>query len=454
MSTPSTPSITSARLRTVIEDLWRLSMYSEKRVHRSGAFRTLEETCRSDYLNLEASRLHRTPSVKVTPSVLSRALQNFFRWNGAPWFGDRTPEAAETAESLHRAFLRKSVRRTYLVPLDRLSLEDRSGDRTEEVTSIRFGPNEIVRLDDDDLTRRVPVDALARFGTRYQFPTAELSGFMWLATGLTEPAGPIERRTWLGRLNAAWVELDTVELFRSTYPTPVENALCVLLLIFLKDPRDTPWQPFHIPWTFSFTDDPFSDPVAPPNPSSLSRQVVGDEYDHFEVPDQSEIFEFGTCQHDALQQRWNDLETILARTDTASTSFHPLTRHFFVKALSEYGVDEIISNLSCLEATLQFEQEKQRTKLTQRFAHLVGDEQAAQWLESTYRLRNDYLHSLADPHQRLTWTVLARARWIVATAVKNYLDFATDHPELNRSQLLKLLDSLPQIAHGVRNAPE
>ena len=445
MLTPSAPSMSPERLRIVIEDLWRLSMRSEEGVHRSGAFRSLEDTCRSVYLELEESRLHGAPSVRVTPSVLSRALHNFFRWNGAPWFGDRTPEAAETAESLHRAFLRQSVRRTYLVPLDRLSLEDRSGDSRQEVTSVRFGPNEIVRLDGHDLARRVPVDALARFGARYQFPTAELGGFYWLATGRTEPAGPLERRTWLGWLNTAWVGLDTVELFRSTYPTAVEDPLLVLLLIFLKDPQDTPWQPFRIPWTFSFTDDPFSDPVAPPDPSSLSRQIVGDEFDEIEVPDRSEVFEFGTRQRDALQQRWNDFEMVLARTDSASASFHPLTRHFFVKALSEYGVDEIISNLSCLEATLQLKKERYRTKLTERFAVLVGDEQAVQWLKSTYRLRNAYLHSLAHPQQRLTWTDLARARWAVATGVKNYLDFAIKHPEFNRSRLLKLLERQPQI---------
>ena len=236
------------------------------------------------------------------------------------------------------------------------------------------------------------------------------------------------------------VELDSVELFRSTYPTAVEDALFVLLLNLVKDPRDTPWQPFRIPWMFSFTDDLFSGPVAPPDPSSLSRQIVGDEYDQFEVPDQSDIFEFGTRQHDALQQRWNDLETVLARADTAGASFHPLMKHFFVKALSEYGVDEIISNLSCLEATLQLKHEIQRTKLTQRFPRLVAGDQAGQWLESAYRLRNDYLHSLAHPQHKLTWTDLARTRWIVAMAVKNYLDFATEHPELNRSQLLKLLE--------------
>ena len=217
-ATGPAPSRVPESLRSAIEDLWRLSMRWEEGVHRSGAFRALKDTCRSVYLGVEESRLHRAPSVGVTPSVLSQALHNFFRWNGAPWFRDRTPDAAETATSLHRAFLRQSVRRTYLVPLDRLSLEDSSGDSTQEVTSIRFGPNEIVRLDGDDLARRVPVNALARFGARYQFPTADLDGFCWLVTSRAEPAGPLEKRTWLGLLNTALIELDTYGLFRSTYP--------------------------------------------------------------------------------------------------------------------------------------------------------------------------------------------------------------------------------------------
>ena len=424
-------------LRSVIEDLWRLSMRWEDGVHCSGAFRALEDMCQSFYHGIEESRLQQAPSGRVTPSVLSRALHNFFRWNGAPWCGNHTPDAAETAASLHHEFLRPFVRRTYLVPLDRLSLEDRSGDSTQEVTSIRFGPNEIVRLDGDELAQRVPVNALDRFGARYHFPIAELNGFCWVVTSRTEPAGPLERRTWIGLLNAALVEVDTFDLFRSTYPPPVEDALFVLLLILVRRPSETPWQPFRIPWTFSFTDDLFSDPIAPPDSSSLSRQIVGNEYDQCEVPDQSEVFEFGTRQQDALQQQWSDLETVLARADT----FHPLTRHFFVKALSEHGVDEIISNLSCLEATLLRNGGKRgRNALKQRYARLVANDEAATWLNAAYQLRDDYLHSLADPKHGLTSTDLARARWTVATAVKKYLDFAIEHPALNRSELLKRLE--------------
>ena len=427
------------RLLIAIQDLWRLSIRSEEHVHSSSAFRALEDTCQSVYLGREGSRFQQMSSVTSTSKVLSHALHNFFRWNGAPWYGGQAPSTTETAASLHRAFLRLSVRRTYLVPLDRLLLEDRSGDSTRKVNSICFGPNEIARLQHHELVLRVPLDALARFGARYQFPSEELDGFCWLITSRTEPAGPLEKRTWRGLLNTTLTQFDTVELFRSTYPTPVEDALFVLLLILLKDIQDIPWQPFRIPWMFSFTDDLFSDPVAPPDPSLLTRTIVGDEYDQFEVPDQSEIFEFGTDQQDDLRQRWEDLEMVLARADSNNANFDPLTRHFFVKALSEYGVDEIISNLSCLEATLQLKDERRPT-VTRRFRHLVADDQPTQWLKSAYRLRDDYLHSLANFQHRLTWSDLARTRWIVATAVNSYLDLAAKNPKLNQSQLLKFLE--------------
>ena len=261
-------------IRIAIENLWGLSALPEQRVLRAPAFRSLEDTCQSIYLGFEGSRLGQPPSIKVAPSLLGQALQNFFRWNGAPWFPDPAPEHDKTASTLHGAFLRQSVCRTYLVPLDRLSLEEPTSGSTEEVTSVHFGPNEIVRLRQDELARRVPVAALARFGHRHTFPTADLDGFCWLTTSQTEPAGPIERRTWLDMLNTNLAELDTVRVFRSTFPTPVENALFVLLLILLKDPREVPWQPFRVPWAYSFTDDLFSDPVSPPDPSTLALHKI------------------------------------------------------------------------------------------------------------------------------------------------------------------------------------
>ncbi len=154
------------------------------------------------------------------------------------------------------------------------------------------------------------------------------------------------------------------------------------------------------------------------------------------VPDQSEAFPFGINLQEALHRRWNDLEKVLARADTGDANFHPLTKHFFVKALSEHGVDEILSNLSCLEATLMLKGNR-RNVLKQRFSRLVGNDQASRWLTAAYRLRDDYLHSLADQTHKVTWTDPARTSWIVAMAVANYLDLAIQRPMLNRSRLLK-----------------
>ena len=439
---PASPLVSTVpeALRTTIEDLWRLSMCSEEDVKGSPAFHALEDTCRSLYLGLKGSRLFPSSSGKVSPGVLHRALQNFFRWNGAPWFDGAAPAAGETAVALHSAFLRPSIRRTYLVPLDRLFLEDPSSGSGREVTSVRFGPNEVVRLDRDELARRVPVDALRRFGARYEFPTEDLGGFCWLATSCTEHPGPLERRTWLNVLNTTIKDVTTVGLFRSTFPVPVEHALFALLLVLVKDPEDTPWKPFRIPWTVSVTDDLFSDAVTAPDASKLTIKVVGDHRGHFEVPDQSEIFEFGDTRRQALQRRWNEFQTMLARAHTEHANFHPLTRHFFVKALSEHGVDEVLANLSCLEATLQLKRDRSRAALRRRYARLVDHHKASQWLKRAYRLRDDYLHSLADPKRRLSWAHLARTRWLVATAVGRYIDFAVQRPELGRSELLRCLD--------------
>ena len=395
--TSPTDSTVPKFVRTAIERLWRLSVSSELHIHQAPEFRSLEDACRSYYLPLDHSRLGPPPSLGATPDLLRRALQNFFRWNGAPWFSGRHASAEAAAVILHRAFLRQSIRRTYLVPLDRLFLKDRSSGSMQEATSIRFGPNEVARLSGAELERRAPLHALARFGAKYECRIAKLDGFCWLATSCIEPAGPVERRTWLNVLNASSASVGTVGLYRPTYPTPVENALFVLLLTFVKDSRDALWRPFHVPWVFSFTDDPFSDAITPPDHSTLSRDIVGDEHDYFEVPDRSEVFEFGEQRRQALQDRWRDLETVLARAGTRDANFHPLTRHFFVKALSQRGVDEIISNLSCLEATLQLKGDRNRRALQRRFAHLVGDDDAAQWLSDSYRLRDDYLHSLAEP---------------------------------------------------------
>ena len=119
---------------------------------------------------------------------------------------------------------------------------------------------------------------------------------------------------------------------------------------FSRTPRTRPGSPFGFPG-FSLSPTTCSpDADTPPDAAALSLQIVGDEYDHCEVPDKSGFFDLGAGRRESLERRWNDLEAMLARAAPGTASFHPLTRRFFVKALREHGVDEILANLSCLEA--------------------------------------------------------------------------------------------------------
>lgn len=437
MTTYPTAAGVPEPIRSAIQGLWRHPTLGEDSALASGAFRLLENNCQSIYQAFNGSRLERPVSTTIGPNELGRALKNFFRWNGAPWYEGHLPNVEETSASLHRTFLCSSVKRVHLVPLDRLCLEERSSGRSRPVTSVHFGGNEIVHLTQEALAPRVPVTALQRFGPRYEFPTDELDGFYWLVTTEIEEAGPIYRRTWLNFLHRNVSEIGTEELFRPTHPKSVEDALFVLLLTFLKGPGEAPWQPFGVPWTFSFTDDLFSDPTLPPDARALSRSIDGDPDNEFvEVPDRSGSFEMRSMESDALQERWRQLRDVSARE---APSLHPLSKYFFVKALGEDGIDQVISNISCLEAALMLNERAGRKKLEERYARLVGDDDARAWINSAYGLRDDYLHSLGDPKKKLTWKDLARVRWAVAKAVDKFLDCGSRHLDLDRTGLLKRL---------------
>ena len=427
-------------VRSAIEALWRLSMSDENAAWASGAFRLLENNCRSVYPEIKGSRLPRSASI-FAPEHLRLTLRNFFRWNGAPWYGVHVPDADETSVKLHRTFLCERVRRTYLAPLDRLRLENRDfGDR-DKVKNVSFGENEIACLDREELTQRLPVEGLNRFGPRYEFPMNDLVGRYWLMVSEVEEAGPVYRRTVYGLLDFSLDDLGTTEMFRSTFPRPVEDALFVLLLTFLKNPDETPWRPFGVPWTYSFTDDLFSDADPAPEALALTPSIVGDVDNFSEVPDQSEFFEMGSQQREILNDRWRKLQTVLTAGELGDSNFHPLTKHFFVKALGDNGIDEIISNISCLEATLRGKEEKNRhTRQTTRYKHLVENRESRRWIDTAYELRKHYLHSLGDPNRKITWKDLGQTRWAVATAVDKYLDLASRRPELGREILLKQIE--------------
>ena len=113
-------------IRSAIAELWRKSSDTEEGAFISGAFRLLEVNCGSTYSGIKGSRLSQQPADDWDRKELRGALENFFRWNGAPWYDGPSPDADETALRLHQAFLATEVKRTYFAPLDRLDLLDRT----------------------------------------------------------------------------------------------------------------------------------------------------------------------------------------------------------------------------------------------------------------------------------------------------------------------------------------
>jgi len=427
-------------LSPVVADLWRLSSTNEVSAFQSSRFHSLEKLCRSIYLEVPASRFHHEPSSFATPNELQLALHNFFRRNGAPWYGTNVPKADETAFRLHSAFLATNVQTRYLIPLDRFALNDPTLDPQQVVPALRFGQNEIRELPKESLRELIPYKTLQRFGSSYEFPLEDLSGFHWLICNVQEEAGPLWRRTWLRILYQPLDLIGTVPVFASNFSAETEDALFVLLLTFLKKPDDTPWKPFSVPWIYSLTDDPFADVSRTPDHSVLTCTLVGGPDDHAELPDQSESFDITNQLRDEVHRRWSHYKRTSSITNPKLANFHPLTRHFFVKALIEHGIDEIVAAISCMEATLRLPDEWNRTKLKNRYTRLVHDTNASDWLDRAYNLRNDYLHGLANAAATVTWKDLAQTRWCVARAVDEYLNVTSKHMELNRQNILELLD--------------
>jgi hypothetical protein len=342
---------------------------------------------------------------------------------------------------LHAGFLMREVRRTYFVPLDRLDLEDTSKRPRGTLAEVRFGPCRIALLDKSGIAGLIPEASLQRFGDLYAWP-ARLSGFYWLIIPTTEPAGPIWERSWMSILYKPVGAIGHVPLYPTRYPEPVEDALFTVLLCLVKTPSGEPWQPFFVPWVYSITDDPFAEPPRAPNPARLTWTLVGDENDEIEVPDRSECFKVTPeVLEAALQQRWERLQTASSATNA---NLHPLTKHFFVKALFEEGIDEIVANLSCIEATLMLPEPNGRRKMRARYKRLVRDARAEGWLEQGYRLRDDYLHSLGSPSSKITWEQLGSTRWSVVRAVDEYLACTQADAHFDRRQLLLMLSNETQ----------
>jgi hypothetical protein len=401
----------------------------------------LRHICSSVYPEIPGSRLPNSPTGDFDRQQFHAALCRFFRWTGAPWYPQGPCQSAErAAKQLHAAFLLPKVKRTYLVPLDRLALEDNTKRPPEDLRHIRFGKCEIIPLEDGEFAKYIPVDALRRFEARHWFEPEKYAGFHYLVVSQQEHAGAIYRRSKWGIFYEDLSAVGKIKLYEPVYPEPVEDALFIMLLCFLKDPSEAPEKPFAVPRVYSFTDDPFSEPSRAPNPSALSWTIAGDEEHEYEVPDRSNYFSFKAAEiENALGERWNRLDAVSNRSTEVGAKFSSLTKHFFVKVFADEGIDELVSGLTCVEATLMLREWKGRERMIEGCQNLLHNDTALNWLRDAYDLRDKYLHGLGDQGDTTAWEEVAKYRWAVAKAVDNYLTLAGTSSGEDRDTLLRLL---------------
>lgn len=430
------------QVRSAVDGLWRASYRSERIAFSSARFQLLERNCWAIYSKLPSTRLSSQSDNDNIRRAHEEALKRFFRWIGAPWYEGACPDASAAAEKLHATYLITKVVRTYFVPLDRLELTDISKKSPgNEIRKAGFGVSEIAFLNRTDLLEIIPIDALDRFEEWFRFPVDRLSGFYWLIVKDVEQAGAPWKRSGWSILDMTWDDVGTWRTHEPAYPDPVESALFVVLLCLKRDPANDLWEPFRVPWTYALTNDPFSEPPRAPDPSALTWTLIGDEHNEFEVPERSEWFDVDTIvlQYQ-LEKRWRQLTSMLSCVGTDNANFNPLTRHFFVKGFVDEGVDQLIANLCCLEATLLMGKEG-RGRLQNRVARLLSDRKANKALNDMLNTRDILLHPGRAETRTLSYSDLAKSRWVTHEVVEAYLDLTDKYQPLDRVALLEGLSS-------------
>lgn len=429
----------SKQLQLQIEDLWRSSFASEDAAFKSAKFRLLEQTCVSLYGGKPNTRL----SSKLNETTEWRhrqALERFFRYVGAPWYEAAYEKPDDVGKRLHAAYTAGRIKVTYFVPLNELGLHDKKGHTN--IGSIRFDPCEIGLLSQDDLNERIPVEALDRFGASYRFPADELAGMYWLIVPDVEDAGCVWKRDGWSMLDMTWDEIGRVPLYESTWPPAVEDALFVLLLYPWGETSIGYPESFRIPWVYTVTDDPFAQPSRGPDLAAVHFEWWDDHGPELKVPARNRSYSVEAAKMEAeLNKRWSGIQALNSRAGTGADALNPLTRHFFIKGFVEEGIDQLLANVFCLEATflLPREGEGRLKNLVARFLH---DKAANKALNMSVEMRHSYVHVKRPTSAHLSFDDLVTTRWVTRLAVDKYLEFAASKPDLDRDGLLKQIDKI------------
>ncbi|KQX43207.1 MULTISPECIES: hypothetical protein [unclassified Ensifer] len=412
--------------------------------------------------SLQSIELRKTPEVLELDAVCERvyaqgkggyALANALRSLGVPCM--LPPDAkelclhpAKAAERLHDAYLRKTVLRRHLCPLE-------YADHLPEVV---FGTSRAGQFTSAELGEFMDAKRLRRYFPGYRLALRDYAKFRWLVVEeeVIVKAPPLQRALPFLSMDFSR-DLGEINPHLGRFPQAVEVALFFLLLAPWEEwvrYQQAGWRGFRLPWIYSLDDDLFVGPTVPQSPTTLATEP---EYDHWdnETGDERAII---IPLDDGYESQWLQFvgETWSAFEKARTTAlFETPVGHFLVRAFLADDIDEIMAHMTTIEAglgTISDHKRKLRPKpdphkdvsstdrVAARLAALLRDPSCVADYQELFDLRSTFVHGRGgiapiSTQQRI------RARSLARLVARRLVDDAASLSGTREAKLDQLLDA-------------
>jgi hypothetical protein len=443
------------RVQRAVARLWATNFRNENWALRSAPSSDLARECHAAYgapkwCARSSSDGERKPENPGCVGWHLEKLKIAFRNVGAPWYGGAGPDALTISEIIHFGYEGGRSTRTYVVPLDRAP---------ENLPRAEFGPCRIERLSEAELADILQTAALERH-CRGHVDIGKFSQFKWLLVNESVDIQPAAQRDIRTRIWSTTLDgFGLVDVYRRCFPPIVERALMTLLLHPWEDRAlyasfDT-WKPFDVPWIYAANSDPFEAPRPVPDFTSLSWRPYatpeGDIIEH-DQPDSREFEEIVFDNYETeCRTTWTTLEMVCPLEQICCPAFNPLIEHFLLRAWREEGIDQLIMHMTAIDAAIgNRELNKNRPKekkyvgltkaLGARMCALLSDPNAGSQFDTLYDRRSEYIHGRLGAEGEIKIEDLNSARRMARRVARGVLEYAVNHPDRSRDDMLADLD--------------
>lgn len=336
------------------------------------------------------------------------ALSNALRSLGLPCYMSkgRAPETVDLAsvtERLVDSFSATTTRRRHLCPLE----------LADDLPAVMFGPARIASFSAAELESLLDGERLSRAYPTRPVDYGRLAQLQWL---VIEETVEIDPQPEARAVPVLYMRMDrdfgAFDPHARRYPAIVEQVLFCLLLAPWEDwstMLEVDWRGFRLPWIYTVDDDLAVRPLPPPDADGLAFETTGYvddwgetvEYERPSILNLEDEAGARLAQH--VGDTWPKLEA-----SRGSDLFVTPVEHFTVRAYASEGIDELLAQMTVLEAALGEEADHSRALrpkpqrdlgATERMARktegLLGDRTAADDYKALFDLRSRFVHGRA-----------------------------------------------------------